>query len=203
VAYLQWTLVAVALVFWLLDRYSLRQLTVIWSTIFASGIIAAIPVGDIQLFGFPWGILGQLSITSTILVMLYVYHHASGGKGSTSAGELGYLLVVVSIWAIVFYPLALGVSMIDPYQWGYDAAELTGGLVLVSIYLWVRGLRTTAWIVVAGLVAHEIRLLESDNLWDYLFDPLLVIYAWSLGIRAGYRRLRTRTGKTGETIHHT
>jgi hypothetical protein len=50
-------------------------------------------------------------------------------------------------------------------------------LALVSAVSWLKGLRDLAVILLLPLLAFNLHLLESANLWDYLLDPVLMIYA--------------------------
>jgi hypothetical protein len=87
------------------------------------------------------------------------------------------LLLGVGILGLVFYPLALGLGSFDPYQLGFTPLILPLVLGLISVYAWFAGKRIIAIILLLPLIAFNLRLLESVNLWDYLMDPILLIYA--------------------------
>ena len=87
------------------------------------------------------------------------------------------LLLGVVLVGVVFYPLALGLSLLDPYHFGYAPSDMTVLLVSVSVIAWLRGQRALAVVILLPLLAFDLRLFESANLWDYLLDPILFIYA--------------------------
>lgn len=87
------------------------------------------------------------------------------------------MLLGVVLVGLVFYPLALGVSAYDPYQLGYSPVLLPVFLVMISIIVWFKSRRDLAIILLLPLLAYNLKLLESDNLWDYLIDPVLMGYA--------------------------
>lgn len=89
------------------------------------------------------------------------------------------LLLGVALVGIVFYPLALGVSAYDPYRMGYAPELMSVVLCFVSIFVWLKSNKGLAIILLLPLLAFNLHLLESTNLWDYLLDPILVIYAWT------------------------
>ena len=87
------------------------------------------------------------------------------------------LLKAIALAGAVFYPLALGVSAFDPYRLGYSPLFLSALLCLVSIIAWLRSERGIAVILLLPLIAFNLNLFESANLWDYLLDPILLVYA--------------------------
>lgn len=92
------------------------------------------------------------------------------------------LLLGVALVGVVFYPLALGVSAFDPYQSGYSPLFMSVLLCLASIIAWLRTMRGMATILLLPLLAYNLHLLESYNLWDYLLDPILLLYALVQGL---------------------
>lgn len=93
---------------------------------------------------------------------------------------------------LVFYPLSLGFSPIDPYGWGFEPFYLAITLLIVAVALWVGEQRILAWLLLALVACHQMDLLESDNLWDYLLDPFLAFYSlgWVMQRMKEYFRAR-------------
>jgi hypothetical protein len=90
--------------------------------------------------------------------------------------------------ALLFYPAALGLGPVDPYAWGYSGAPaLPLAVGALSLAAWLSGWRLSAFALLLALCAWRLDLLASSNLWDYLFDPLLVFLAL---IVSGIRKIR-------------
>jgi hypothetical protein len=87
------------------------------------------------------------------------------------------LLLGAAVIGVVFYPLALGVGPLDPYRLGFAPTLLVAALCLGSISAWLMRARGLAVILLLPLLAYNLHLLEADNLWNYLLDPVLVVYA--------------------------
>jgi hypothetical protein len=75
---------------------------------------------------------------------------------------------------LLLYPAALGFGPVDPYAWGWlvpamplAVAALAAGLIACR--------NRFGLVLVAALVAFDLGLLESGNLWDYLVDPLFFV----------------------------
>lgn len=104
--------------------------------------------------------------------------------------------VLLALTALSFYPFALGVGMIDPYAWGYGHLPLFMGVLLVALVCalsnWVKG----AWIIGLAIIAWAVQWHESANLWDYLLDPILAVWALLAIIRAFHqnRQMKARSG---------
>ena len=91
--------------------------------------------------------------------------------------ELKNLLLGIALLGVVFYPLALGWGRFDPYQLGYDSLIIPLALCSVSVALWLSAQRALAVVLLSPLLAFNLLLLESTNVWDYLIDPVLFVYA--------------------------
>jgi hypothetical protein len=81
--------------------------------------------------------------------------------------------VWIALVAIVFYPLALGVSMLDPYAWGYDSIALLAAVIITALIAWLAGSNRIAIILAMAILAWAAGWHESANLWDYILDPIL------------------------------
>lgn len=121
-------------------------------------------------------VIGDLSVLTLLVLanslMLRIRHHALLGRDTRRI-----LLVAAAVTGVVFYPLALGMGPIDPYRWGYAPQAMVAVLCALSLVAWLKRWRTLAVIPLLPLLAYNLHLLESDNLWNYLLDPVLVVYA--------------------------
>lgn len=85
--------------------------------------------------------------------------------------------VSIAIIAIVFYPLALGFGMWDPYGWGYGSIGFLIVVILFAIACGLAGWIKGVWILSFAIIAWAAHWHESANLWDYLLDPFLAVWA--------------------------
>ena len=92
----------------------------------------------------------------------------------------------------MFYPLALGLGMFDPYVWGYGSLGFLIGVVLFALLCGVFGWTKGVWIFAIAIIAWAGHLHESTNLWDYLLDPLLALWAIITCIRILFIRRRNK-----------
>ena len=72
------------------------------------------------------------------------------------------------------YPMALGAGAFDPYPAGWHFSWLFVVLLLVTVIMLSLKNRFSGVLLVT-ILAFNLHLLESGNLWDYLVDPILVI----------------------------
>lgn len=145
-------------------------------------LVLLAPFGAI---GAPWslpfaayirGVTGDLSILSLMLIICTW----SGLNAFRIASITPILIAVV---AILFYPFALGFTMFDPYAWGYHSSVFVGTVLLVAaIYFFAKHSWETLMLAIA-VIAWSIHWHESMNLWDYLLDPFLAVWAIGLSIR--------------------
>lgn len=140
-------------------------------------LVALIPLSTgLTLAGLMRGLTDDLAITSLVWLT------------ATTLIKLGYLppLPTTAAWplwlcfgilGLVLYPAALGVGMVDTYRWGYSPRHL---IVVVAALTLVFGLlRNTLGVAMLTLatLAFVLDAKPSDNYWDYLLDPFVVIYS--------------------------
>jgi hypothetical protein len=63
------------------------------------------------------------------------------------------------------------------------------GLALATFVSWCFR-PVAAVMLLLGVVAFDLNLLASTNIWDYLLDPALVLFAWGWGLVLLMRRFR-------------
>jgi hypothetical protein len=139
---------------------------------------------ELPLSAYVRGVIGDLSIVTMLLLWTSLL---SGSKPA----PLAFKFAVACI-AIVFYPLALGFGMIDPYTWGYGSTLF---LIAVLLFASVCGLANWSkgiWMIAIAILAWAAHWHESANLWDYLLDPFLAIWALIAVFGALYRRRRDK-----------
>lgn len=153
-------------------------------------VAVLIPIGGLPPATYVRGVTGDLSVTSLVLLLMSILHPlcgwTPGGKFNTpspgmleSSGEKGRyaVLLLIAIAACVLYPMALGIGFFDPYQLGYGNPLLLGGLLLLALAACFKRLPAIALAISLAVFAWGMGWYESTNLWDYLLDPLVSIYA--------------------------
>lgn len=139
-----------------------------------------IPMGaaNIPVVAYVRGITSDLSITLITLAVWRMGHLALGWR-AIAKQEQTALMAVIAVAALFLYPLALGWGDWDAYRTGWGSWGMLLGLLVLCSVCWVKGLRVLPALVALALLAWSFGLMESTNLWDYLFDPWLSIYALS------------------------
>ena len=148
-------------------------------------LLAVIPIKQLSAAQFTLGLFSHISITSTILLARFLF------LPQASRLESRQLFILVILTGVLFYPAALGLGMTDPYQWGYlnsyrgieSPILFLACLMLLMLIAGRLQYPLIMLCITLALAGFILRVLESNNLWDYLIDPLLFIYCLaSLGI---------------------
>jgi hypothetical protein len=90
---------------------------------------------------------------------------------------------------LALYPFALGVGTGDPYRLGYANPWFVGLALLLALAAWLRRLQLVSLCLAAAALAYALGGHESNNLWDYLLDPLVSLWGLSGLLLRGGRRL--------------
>jgi len=86
------------------------------------------------------------------------------------------LALILVVLAAGFYPSALGATDVDIYRLGFEPVSLLIALAVAALLAWLTRHYFLLASIVTAVLAFRLQILESTNLWDYLFDPLLVLY---------------------------
>ncbi len=139
------------------------------------------------------GVLGDLSMSSLALLVgtlacrLGPARLREVARRPHGQRELAWLALLLVAVAAVLYPLALGLTRFDPYAAGFYPSVLAALLLACFI-----AAAWSGWWIAAALIAFAYagfagHWLESDNVWDYLFDVPLVIVALIWLVRQRHR----------------
>ena len=124
---------------------------------------------ELPLVAYVRGVTGDLSVVLTLLLWSSVLL-------PSRPVPFGFRLALTGI-AMLFYPLALGLGMLDPYAWGYGSLGLLISIVFFALVCGLVGWTKGVWIIAIAIVAWAGHWHESTNLWDYVLDPLLCLWA--------------------------
>lgn len=151
-------------------------------------IVVLIPFGGLSLAACVRGWMGDLSLTSLLLLLLTILRPVCGWTPCDAKAHAA-LLILIALAALGLYPMALGIGLFDPYRLGYGNPWLMGGLLLAALAACFMRLPLVAVAIALAVFAWGVGWYESTNLWDYLLDPLLAIYAISALLRQGMQLL--------------
>ena len=137
---------------------------------------AFLPLGDLDVNAYLYAYTGALSLSTLALIA------ALAGRRLWSLEILPQqdrraLLTGAAATGLLLYPMALGLGPFDPYAMGFAGPLLPLLLAVAAAAAWWQGLRATAVVLLAVLWGWLLALGESQNLWDYLLDAWLWLYA--------------------------
>jgi hypothetical protein len=139
-------------------------------------ILLLIPFNGFPAAAYLRGVTGDLSITTVLLALLSLASVAIDRR-LFEARQYGALQIAVICAALALYPMALGLGYFDPYRLGYGNPWFIGGLLGVTLFCLYRRYTLTTLSIVLATLAWATGWMESPNLWDYLLDPLVAVYA--------------------------
>lgn len=176
---------------WILQQFSTHALPLILKVVLVSliGNLLFWPVGlNLPLVAYARGVTGDLSIVLTLLLW-------SSLLPTTKPIPIIFKFAVAII-SLCFYPLALGWGMIDPYAWGYGSIIFLVAVLFIALVCGMANWNRGVWIIALAIIAWAAHWHESANLWDYLLDPFLAIWAiFSLfGATLQRRKEKMRSG---------
>ena len=157
----------------------------------AAAILVSIPLWGLSLSGFVRGITGDLSVATLVLLGLSLVR-ALSGRVLVNEQNRCAMLQATLIAAVLFYPLALGLGMFDPYRPGYGSLWFISLLLGLAVWASLRYSTLFALCIALAVAAWSGGWYESPNLWDYLLDPWLAAYALAVQVKIGLARWRGR-----------
>lgn len=143
-------------------------------------VAALIPFSGLPLAAYVRGATGDLSITTVVLLwcaLLRPLSETAPGCTASDTGNRLALLALIGFAAVMLYPLALGWGTYDPYRIGYGNGQFVATLFLIALAAWLCKYYSVAICLALATLAWAIGWYESSNLWDYLLDPFVSVYA--------------------------
>jgi hypothetical protein len=140
-------------------------------------VAALVPLGPLPAAGYLRGIVGDLSVTTVLLLLRGLLRPAPGGD-EVGSRSWPALQVLVAAFGLVLYPSSLGLGPVDPYRLGYGSPWFLGGLLALALAAGYCRITLITWCLALAVLAWALGAYESRNLWDYLVDPLVA--AWGL-----------------------
>lgn len=160
-------------------QLSINVRRLVFSAVFV--VVCIVPLPEYPASHYIRVITGDLSVTGFLVFMLACVS-ALSRYDSWSGVKVGVSSVIV-LTAIALYPTALGLTYFDLYAHGFYPIVL--GPVLMVFFAWLLwfGYALQATFLAAGFFVFALGLLDSDNLWDYLIDPVVVVYSIAIVIK--------------------
>jgi energy-converting hydrogenase Eha subunit A len=149
-------------------------------------VLMLIPFGTMPLAAYVRGVTGDLSITTLVLSWCALL---GPWCGSAKVNNRFALLILIALAALALYPMSLGASAYDPYRLGYGDPQFVAALLLLALAAWFRKSALVALCIAIATFAWAVGWYESDNLWDYLLDPFVALYALAAIMICGVKRL--------------
>jgi hypothetical protein len=167
-------------------RWGKPRLAILPAAVF---LLMLIPFGGMPVAAYIRGMTGDLSITTLVLLW-----HALLGPWcdcvKDQARHRFALLVLMACTALVFYPMALGAGMLDPYRLGYGNPQFVTALLLLALLAWYLKSALIALCIALATLGWTAGWYESGNLWDYLLDPFVSVYALAKLMSSGLQVLQ-------------
>lgn len=151
-------------------------------------VVLVIPFGSTRPIEALRAITGDFSIITLVLLAA-----AAGARirSKLAPPDTRSILLLIVVAAIFLYPAGLGAGQWDPYRLGYGfGLPLFCALVVLAALFMKQYF--AAFAVSVALLAFGLRVLESENLWDYLLDPWLAMFAIVRLLRRPRRKQPTR-----------
>ena len=168
------------------ERLPKRYLAMLTAAVF---VVSLIPIAGMPLAGYVRGMVGDLSITTVVLAWAAILHpHCP----TMEERHRQPLLVLIAATALIFYPMTLGMSLIDPYRLGYADPVFVVIVLAIASAAWLARYSLIALCLALATLAWSLGWYESTNLWDYLLDPLVAIYATGTLLTLGVKKLLAR-----------
>lgn len=147
-----------------------------YAVMLAAALAAFVPIGELSIAAYVRGATGDLSAATLVLAGAACFTQVTGRAliGHRDKQALCWLLALA---AAFLYPFALGWTRFDPYALGFGSVEFITALLLMTLAAWRARLNLVVLVVVVAALAYLLGAYESRNLWDYLIDPLVSVYA--------------------------
>ena len=159
-------------------------------------VLMLIPFHEMPLAAYVRGVTGDLSIT-TLILLWYALLQPWCVCIRADAKHHFALLILITLAALALYPMALGVGAFDPYRLGYGNAQFIAALLALALAAWFRKSTLIVLCIAFATLAWTAGWYESDNLWDYLLDPFVSIYALTtITIREMKTLLKLQRGRS-------
>jgi hypothetical protein len=143
----------------------------------AIAIAASIPISTRS--GFDWIVsaIGRPSVPGLLLLATFAVA-AVNGRSLNDNRECRFATALLATAGFILYPGAVGYLDYDTYALGYSGYVLPAALVAILVYALYRRYFFVVAALDVAIIAFLLSAGRSNNLWDYIIDPV----AWLIGI---------------------
>lgn len=183
-----------ALLLWL---FQVRRWKRYWPAVYAvSAIVIILPIQDWLVIEFSRGYFSDLSLATLLVCVLYILN---GMRPVAFKIEQSFKIVIIFIGCVLF-PSSLGFGQYDLYSLGFPSEPgfnyLVIGSVILGLLAWVMKAQQLSIYLALALSAYALGIYESQNLWVYLIDPIVMLivllgYALAL-VKNTFKFLKSR-----------
>ena len=142
-----------------------------------AGWLVVMPINGLPVAGYLRALPGELSIT-TLILLFAASMSALLDRKIYEPKSLFLLMLLVLTVGLFLYPFSLGFTHLDPYAWGYSSKILLAFFFAAALTAWYLNLYFLVIVIVLDVSAYLMGIYESTNIWDYLIDPLLTLFAF-------------------------
>jgi hypothetical protein len=135
------------------------------------------PINDLPVAAYIRALPGELSIT-TLILLFTTSMSALLDRNFYKPKSFFLLMLAVLTVGLFLYPFSLGVTYFDPYALGYSSKTFLAFFFAAALTAWYFNLYFLVMIIVFDVSAYLMGIYESNNIWDYLIDPVLTLFAF-------------------------
>ncbi len=140
-------------------------------------ILPLIPIGGLYIFEYFISLVGHLSITTIVLLASVLIERLTGHTLVKANDKLTAYFTIAGA-SVILYPAAYGLIQFNIYSLGFGSLPFFAALMLLAILFTILRRNLAALSITLSVFAYSLHLMASNNLWDYLIDPALAIYAF-------------------------
>ena len=140
---------------------------------FGAAFMVMLPIGGLPVARWLVSLQANTSITLTALLFFRVLENAFQIPVLDQKAKAACRVFSI-VGGALLYPMALGLGAFDPYVAGWHFSWLFVLMLTVTLVLLFLKNRFSL-VLLAAILAYDVHLLESGNLWDYLVDPILIL----------------------------
>ena len=159
------------------------------SLLLFSLLIALYPISGLSVSDYILSLNPCFSIGSMALLIIIICNRIWNRNLVNDKDLKRFVIWNIFISVFVFIP-ALGFTGMDIYALGYSSSLLFAVMALVTIFL-VYQKSPLSYIFIGYIVAFNLKLLPSENFFDYITDGILFFISLGILLSRSYRTHNT------------